>query len=78
MGVTNSAEGKPSAPSTSVHGPYEDAIIAACELAGKVIDSQPKDVQADLWRMHVENLKRLQEFFENMAKLLNIQKEPHA
>jgi len=37
-----------------IHGPYEDAIIAACALAGKIVDGQPPEIKAELWRRHLE------------------------
>lgn len=45
-----------------IHGPYEDAIIAGCEVAKAVIDGQTPEVKAELW-------KRWLEFTEPLHKL---------
>lgn len=37
-----------------IHGPYEDAIINALEVIKLVIDGQPPDVRAELWRRWLE------------------------
>lgn len=37
-----------------VHGPYEDAIIAGCSLAEKVVDGQDPATRAELWKRHLE------------------------
>jgi hypothetical protein len=42
----------PTAPTgaTSIHGPYEDAIIAGCEVLGKLIDGQTPAQKAQIWQ----------------------------
>jgi hypothetical protein len=47
------------AAAASVHGPYEDAIIAACALAEAVLASEPVDVKQALWKDHVVILNGL-------------------
>jgi len=37
-----------------VHGPYEDAIIAACSLAEKIVDGQDADTRKHIWTRHLE------------------------
>ncbi len=34
----------------SMHGPYEDAIIAGCEVLGKLIDGQTPAQKAQIWQ----------------------------
>jgi len=39
------------------------AVVAICHLAEKVIDSQDKGVQAELWKLHLEDLKAWRAFW---------------
>lgn len=50
-------------PTAVIHGPYEDLAIELVRLVGKVIEGQPQEVKADLWRMYVEDVKAWREFF---------------
>lgn len=38
----------------TIHGPYEDAIIKALEVAKLTIESQPPEARAELWRRWLE------------------------
>jgi len=38
----------------SIHGPYEDAIIKALEVVEKIVDKQPPEVAAELWKRTLE------------------------
>jgi hypothetical protein len=51
----------------AAHGPYEDFAIALINLISKIVDGQPPDVRAELWRMYVEDVKAWREFW-NGAK----------
>lgn len=44
-----------------VHGPYEDAIIALCELFKAIVDGQPPEVKRELWTRWLEITKPLHE-----------------
>lgn len=43
----------------TIHGPYEDAIIAICELMGKIVEGQPPAVKAELWDRYLTLTKPL-------------------
>ena len=43
------------------HGPYEDAIIAICELAKVIIDGQPPEVKREIWIRYLEITRPLHE-----------------
>lgn len=47
----------------AVHGPYEDLAIAALGLIGKIVDKQPPEVAAELWRGYLEDVKAWREFW---------------
>lgn len=49
--------------------PYEAAIIAIAHLFEKIIESQPPEVRAELWKMYVEDLKAWRAFWQSVAKL---------
>ncbi|HVJ72067.1 MAG TPA: hypothetical protein VM531_11280 [Sphingomicrobium sp.] len=38
-------------------------IEAVTKLATTIIESQPADVQAELWRLHLEDVKAWREFW---------------
>ncbi len=42
-----------------IHGPYEDAMIAGCELVGKVIDGQDAATKKELWTRYLDATKPL-------------------
>lgn len=48
----------------AIHGPYEDAIIAVAKVVEKVIEGQPPDVKAELWRMFLADVKEFRAFFK--------------
>jgi hypothetical protein len=52
----------------AVHGPYEDVAIALVNLIGKVIEGQPPQVKADLWRIYVEDVKAWRAFWAGLGK----------
>ena len=37
-----------------VHGPYEDAIIAVCELFSKIVDGQDAATKKELWSRYLD------------------------
>jgi hypothetical protein len=37
-----------------IHGPYEDAIIAGCEVIKAVIDGQDPATKKELWTRYLE------------------------
>ena len=43
--------------------PYEQLLVAILQLAQTVIDGQPPDVKAELWRMYLEDVKAWRAFF---------------
>lgn len=43
--------------------PITSIILAVTELLKEVIKSQPPDVQAELWRMFLQDLKDWRAFF---------------
>ena len=51
----------------AIHGPYEDLAIEGIRLLEKIIDSQPKDVQAQLWNMWLEDLKAWRQFWKDIG-----------
>ena len=56
----------------SVHGPYEDLGIAALNLVGKIIDSQPPETKKILWDSYIEDMKAWREFWKNLAGTFKI------
>ena len=53
-----------------VHGPYEDAMIAGFELAGKVIEGQDAATKKECWMRLLEFTKPLHELaVSGMAKI---------
>jgi hypothetical protein len=45
----------------SIHGPYEDVLIAGFHLLEKVIEGQDPATKAELWKRHLEVTKPLHE-----------------
>jgi hypothetical protein len=58
----------PDQPTAAVHGPYEDLAIALVGLIGKVIDGQPPEVRAELWKIYVEDVKAWREFWGRVSR----------
>lgn len=59
---------------TSIHGPYEDLAIALIDLIKTVIEGQPSEVRAELWKMYLEDMHNWREFgkgFGNIFKREN-------
>lgn len=57
----------------SVHGPYEDAIIAVATLFGKIIDGQPQETRAELWGRYLEATKPLHQLAVSAVdKIVNL------
>jgi hypothetical protein len=52
--------------SLSVKGPYEEAAISLIRLIDKVIEGQPPEVKADLWRMYVDDVKEWRAFWSRL------------
>ena len=50
----------------AVHGPYEDLAIALVNLFITIIQSQPKEVQAELWRGFNEDMRGWREFWKGV------------
>lgn len=50
--------------------PYEALGVEICKLAETVINSQPKEVQAELWKMHLEDLKAWRAFWQSVGKFM--------
>jgi hypothetical protein len=53
--------------SVSVSAPYEALGIKLIELIMRVIDGQPAEVRAELWKMYVEDLRAWREFWQRFA-----------
>lgn len=54
----------PEAPSViATYGPYETVAIELIKFATTVIESQPTEVRAELWKMHLEDLKQWRAFW---------------
>jgi hypothetical protein len=51
----------------SLSAPYEAVAIKLIELIMKVIESQPPEVRADLWKMYVDDVKAWRSFWERFA-----------
>lgn len=62
-----------------IHGPYEDAIIAGCEVAKAVIDGQTPEVRAQLWQRWIEVTEPLHKLAvaagQDLAKLIEALKK---
>ena len=52
---------------TAVHGPYEDLAIKGLDVLEKIIDSQPKDIQAQLWNMWLQDLQSWRQFWKDIG-----------
>lgn len=52
----------------AVQAPYEGVAIALISLVGKLIDGQPPDVKAELWRGYLEDVKAWREFWRGIGK----------
>ncbi len=55
----------------AAHGPYEDLAIAIVGLIEKAMDSQPPEVRAELWKIHVEDLRAWRSFWQEFAEVFN-------
>jgi hypothetical protein len=59
------------APAISVQAPYEGAIIAIIDLFKTIIEGQTEQQKAELWRMHIEDLKGWREFWQKVGGIFN-------
>jgi hypothetical protein len=55
--------------SLKITGPYEQAIVSVCELVGKIIDGQPKEVKEQMWKDYLDFVKP----WNAIASQLNVQ-----
>jgi hypothetical protein len=55
----------------SVHGPYEDAMIAGFELLGKVVDKQDPATAKELWTRWLDATKGWSDLGAAMSKGLS-------
>jgi hypothetical protein len=49
--------------------PYEAAIVAIVNLISEAIKGQPAEVRAELWKMHVEDIKAWREFWKGFGDM---------
>ncbi len=57
-----------SAQSISLHGPYEDAIIAACNVIEKIVEGQDAATRKELWDRYLELTRPLHNAAVEAAK----------
>jgi hypothetical protein len=51
-----------------IHGPYEDAMIAGCELVEKIIDGQDAATKKELWTRYLDATKPLNDLAVEAGK----------
>lgn len=45
------------------HGPYEDLAIELIKFATSIVESQSPAVKAELWKMHLDDLRQWRAFW---------------
>lgn len=49
--------------------PYEKVLELVCQIILKVLENQPPEVAAELWRRHMDFLAKCDDVFGKLSKL---------